>query len=99
MHLSDLKTKSPEDLLKLAEELSVENASSLKKQDLIYSILRKTASNKAAVYGDGVVETLPDGFAFLRSPQANYMPGPDDIYISPGQVRRLGVRTGDTIEG
>ncbi|UNM06554.1 MAG: transcription termination factor Rho [Holosporaceae bacterium] len=99
MHLSDLKTKSPEDLLKLAEELSVENASTLKKQDLIYSILRKTASNKAAVYGDGVVEVLPDGFAFLRSPQANYMPGPDDIYISPGQVRRLGVRTGDTVEG
>ncbi len=99
MHLSDLKTKSPEELLKLAEDLSVENASTLKKQDLIYSILRKTASNKTAVYGDGVVEVLPDGFAFLRSPQANYMPGPDDIYISPGQVRRLGVRTGDTVEG
>lgn len=99
MHLSDLKSKSPEELLKLAEELSVENASTLKKQDLIYSILRKTASNKTTVYGDGVVEVLPDGFAFLRSPQANYVPGPDDIYISPGQVRRLGVRTGDTVEG
>ena len=99
MHLSELKSKSPEDLLKLAEELNVENASTLKKQDLIYSVLRKTASNKTAVYGEGVVEVLPDGFAFLRSPKDNYMPGPDDIYVSPGQVRRLGVRTGDTVEG
>lgn len=99
MNLNDLKTKTPEQLLEQAEQLEIENASTLKKQDLIYAILKKTADNKTAVYGSGVVEILPDGFAFLRSPQANYLPGPDDIYISPSQVRRFGVRTGDTIEG
>ncbi|HCI48679.1 MAG: transcription termination factor Rho [Alphaproteobacteria bacterium RIFCSPLOWO2_01_FULL_45_8] len=99
MNLSDLKTQTPQRLLEQAEQLGVENASTLKKQDLIYAILKKTADNKTAIYGGGVVETLPDGFAFLRSPQSNYLPGPDDIYISPSQVRRFGVRTGDTIEG
>jgi transcription termination factor Rho len=99
MHLNDLKTKTPEQLLEQAEQLDIENASTLKKQDLIYAILKKMADNKTAIYGSGVVEILPDGFAFLRSPQANYLPGPDDIYISPSQVRRFGVRTGDTVEG
>lgn len=99
MNLNDLKKNTPQQLLETAEQLEVENASTLKKQDLIYAILKKTADNKTAIFGSGVVETLPDGFAFLRSPQANYLPGPDDIYISPSQVRRFGIRTGDTIEG
>lgn len=99
MHLNDLKIKTPEQLLEQAEQLNIENASTLKKQDLVYAILKKMADNKTAIYGSGVVEILPDGFAFLRSPQANYLPGPDDIYISPSQVRRFGVRTGDTVEG
>ncbi|MFN7662830.1 MAG: transcription termination factor Rho [Alphaproteobacteria bacterium] len=99
MNLNDLKAKNPQQLLELAEQLDIENASTMKKQDLVYALLKKSADNKAAIYGGGVVEILPDGFAFLRSPQANYLPGPDDIYISPSQVRRLGVRTGDTVEG
>jgi len=99
MNLSELRVKPPQELITLAEKMSIENSGTLKKQDLIYSILRKAAANKTTIYGGGVVETLPDGFAFLRSPLASYLAGPDDIYVSPGQVRRLGVRTGDTIEG
>ena len=99
MHLQDLKLKSPKELLTLAEGLEIENSSSLKKQELIFSILKKSAENKVSIFGEGVVEVLPDGFAFLRSPQANYMPGPDDIYISPSQVRKFSMRTGDTVEG
>jgi len=99
MHLAELKTKSPADLLAFAESLNIENASSLRKQDMMFAILKHLADNEQAIYGDGVLEILPDGFGFLRSPQANYLPGPDDIYVSPTQVRRFSLRTGDTVEG
>jgi transcription termination factor Rho len=99
MHLSDLKAKSPADLLSFAEELQVENASSLRKQDMMFAILKQLADNDQAIYGEGTLEILSDGFGFLRSPQANFLPGPDDIYVSPAQVRRFGLRTGDTVEG
>ncbi|MBX6376846.1 MAG: transcription termination factor Rho [Acetobacteraceae bacterium] len=99
MHLSELKAKSPSDLLSFAEDLQIENASSLRKQDMMFAILKQLAENDQAIHGDGTLEILPDGFGFLRSPQANYLPGPDDIYVSPAQVRRFGLRTGDTVEG
>jgi transcription termination factor Rho len=99
MHLAELKAKSPADLLSLAESLNVENASTLRKQDMMFAILKSLADNDQAIHGDGVLEILPDGFGFLRSYQANYLPGPDDIYVSPSQVRRFGLRTGDTVEG
>ena len=99
MHLVELKAKSPADLLSYAEELGVENASSLRKQELLFAILKTLADNDQAIYGEGTLEILPDGFGYLRSPEANYLPGPDDIYISPLQVRRFGLRTGDTVEG
>jgi transcription termination factor Rho len=99
MHLSELKSKSPADLLSFAESLQIENASSLRKQDMMFAILKQLAENEQAIYGEGTLEILPDGFGFLRSPQANYLPGPDDIYVSPAQVRRFGLRTGDTVEG
>ncbi|MBX3457659.1 MAG: transcription termination factor Rho [Candidatus Paracaedibacteraceae bacterium] len=99
MHLQELKRQSPADLLAKAEELEIENASSMRKQDLVFAILKKLAEKDVAIFGDGVVEILQDGFGFLRSPEANYLPGPDDIYVSPSQVRRYGLRTGDTIEG
>ena len=99
LNLSDLKAKSPKDLLAMAEELEIENASSLRKQDMMFAILKQLAENDVAIYGDGVLEVLQDGFGFLRSPEANYLPGPDDIYVSPSQVRRFGLRTGDTVEG
>ena len=99
MHLQELKTKTPKALLSLAEELEIENASSLRKQELMFAILKQLAENDQAIFGDGVLEVLPDGFAFLRSPEANYLPGPDDIYVSPNQVRRFALRTGDTVEG
>ena len=99
MHLSELKAKSPADLLAFAEELSVENASTLRKQDMMFAILKTLAENDQAIFGEGTLEILPDGFGYLRSPQANFLPGPDDIYISPAQVRRFALRTGDTVEG
>ena len=99
MHLQDLKSKSPADLLAYAEELSIENASTLRKQDMMYAILKQLAENDIAIYGRGVLETLADGFGFLRSPESNYLPGPDDIYVSPSQVRKFGLRNGDTVEG
>ena len=99
MHLQDLKNKSPADLLKYAEELEIENASTLRKQDILFSVLKRLAKNEVAIYGNGVLEVLSDGFGFLRAPEANYLPGPDDIYVSPNQVRRFGLRTGDTVEG
>jgi len=99
MNLQELKAKSPADLLAYAEELQIENASTLRKQDMMFAILKQLADNDTPIYGDGVLEILPDGFGFLRSPQANYLPGPDDIYVSPSQVRRFGLRTGDTVEG
>ncbi|MBX9701414.1 MAG: transcription termination factor Rho [Acetobacteraceae bacterium] len=99
MHLSELKAKSPAELLSFAEGLQIENASSLRKQDMMFAILKQLAENDQAIYGEGTLEILSDGFGFLRSPQANYLPGPDDIYVSPAQVRRFGLRTGDTVEG
>jgi transcription termination factor Rho len=99
MNLSELKKKTPADLLAQAEELQIENASSLRKQDMMFAILKQLADNEVAIFGGGVLEILSDGFGFLRSPEENYLPGPDDIYISPQQVRRFGLRTGDTVEG
>ena len=99
MKLKDLKVKPPAELLALAEELEVENASSLRKQDMMFAILKHLADDDQAIYGDGVLEILQDGFGFLRSPEANYLPGPDDIYVSPSQIRRFSLRTGDTVDG
>jgi transcription termination factor Rho len=99
MKLEDLKLKSPTELLSFAEEVEVENASTLRKQELMFAILKQLASKDVDITGTGVVETLQDGFGFLRSPDANYLPGPDDIYVSPSQIRRFGLRTGDTVEG
>jgi transcription termination factor Rho len=99
MNLKDLKKKTPADLLAFAEELEVENASSLRKQDMMFAILKHLAEDDIAIFGDGVLEVLQDGFGFLRSPEANYLPGPDDIYVSPSQIRRFSLRTGDTVEG
>ncbi|MSO92333.1 MAG: transcription termination factor Rho [Rhodospirillales bacterium] len=99
MNLNELKAKTPADLLAFAEELKIENASVLRKQDMMFAILKQLAENDIAIFGDGVLEILQDGFGFLRSPESNYLPGPDDIYVSPSQVRRFGLRTGDTVEG
>jgi transcription termination factor Rho len=99
MNLQELKRKSPAELLAFAEELQIENASSLRKQDMLFAILKQLAENDVPISGDGVLEVLSDGFGFLRSPEANYLAGPDDIYVSPSQVRRFGLRTGDTVEG
>jgi transcription termination factor Rho len=99
MHLAELKAKTPTDLLSLAESLQVENASSLRKQEMMFAILKNLAENDQAIHGEGTLEILPDGFGFLRSPQSNYLPGPDDIYVSPHQVRRFSLRTGDSVEG
>ena len=99
MNLQELKQKSPTDLLKFAEGLEIENASTLRKQDMLFVILKQMAENHTAIFGTGVLEVLQDGFGFLRAPEANYLPGPDDIYVSPSQVRRFGLRTGDTVEG
>ena len=99
MHLNDLKQKSPKDLLTEAEALGIEDASSMRKQDLMFAILKKVASDDNVIYGEGTIEVLQDGFGFLRSAQSNYLAGPDDIYVSPAQVKKFGLRTGDTIEG
>lgn len=99
MNLKELKQKTPADLLSYAEELEIENASTLRKQDIMFAILKQLAENDVSIFGDGVIEILQDGFGFLRSPEANYLPGPDDIYVSPSQIRRFALRTGDTVEG
>ncbi|MGQ3073263.1 MAG: transcription termination factor Rho, partial [Ferrovibrionaceae bacterium] len=99
MNLQELKAKSPTDLLSFAEELQVENASTLRRQDMMFAILKQLAERDVEITGQGVLEILQDGFGFLRSPEANYLPGPDDIYVSPSQIRRFGLRTGDTVEG
>ncbi len=99
MNLQELKCKTPAELLAFAEELQIENASTLRKQDMMFAILKQLAENDVPIFGDGVLEILQDGFGFLRSPESNYLPGPDDIYVSPSQVRRFGLRTGDTVEG
>jgi len=97
--LAELKAKSPKDLLSMAEELEIENASTMRKGDMMFSILKERAEDGAEISGDGVLEVLQDGFGFLRSPEANYLPGPDDIYVSPELIRQFSLRTGDTIEG
>ena len=99
MKLQDLKSKSPTDLLAFAEDLEIENASSMRKQDMLFAILKELAERNVEITGGGVLETLQDGFGFLRSPESNYLAGPDDIYVSPSQIRRFGLRTGDTVEG
>lgn len=99
MHLKDLKKKTPAELLAFAEELEIENASNFRKQELMFACLKQLANNDVAIFGEGVLEVLQDGFGFLRSPEANYLAGPDDIYVSPSQIRRFGLRTGDTVEG
>ena len=99
MHLQELKDKSPAELLAFAEELEVENASTLRTQDMMFAILKNLAENEVTIRGAGVLEVLSDGFGFLRAPESNYLAGPDDIYVSPSQVKRFGLRTGDTVEG
>jgi transcription termination factor Rho len=99
LKLSALKAKSPTELLGFAEEHEVENASTMRKQELMFAILKQLANREVDITGEGVVEVLSDGFGFLRSPDANYLPGPDDIYVSPSQIRRFSLRTGDTVEG
>ncbi len=99
LNLADLKAQSPKDLLALAEELEIENASTMRKGDMMFAILKERAEEEWVIGGDGVLEVLQDGFGFLRSPEANYLPGPDDIYVSPSQIRRYGLRTGDTVDG
>jgi transcription termination factor Rho len=99
MNLQDLKTRSPAELLAFAEELEIENCNSMRKQDMMFAILKRLAEQDVLISGAGVLEVLQDGFGFLRSPEENYLPGPDDIYVSPSQVRRFGLRTGDSLEG
>jgi transcription termination factor Rho len=99
MNLKELKEKKITDLLTIAKELGVEGASGLRKQDLIFAILNTTSAKNGAIFGEGVLEILPDGFGFLRAPDANYLPGPDDIYVSPSQIRRFNLKTGDTVSG
>jgi len=99
MNLSELKKKSMAELMDLATEFKVENPSGLTKQELIFSLLKTYAAQNGSIYGEGVLEILPDGFGFLRSPWYSYMPGPDDIYVSPSQIRRFGLRTGDVVSG
>ncbi len=99
LNLSELKTKTMQDLMELAEQYNLENASSMRKQELIFSLLQSCSSQNGAIYGDGVLEILPDGFGFLRSPLCSYMPGADDIYVSPSQIRRFSLRKGDIVSG
>ena len=97
--LHDLKEKKPQELLEYAEKVGVENPSALKKQNMLFAILKSLAEKNIIIEGGGVLETLQDGFGFLRSPESNYLPGPDDIYVSPSQVRKFNLRTGDNVEG
>jgi transcription termination factor Rho len=99
MLLKELKNKKAQELIDLAHDLGIENAGSLRKQDLIFIILQKMAERNEHIFADGVLECLPDGFGFLRAPEYNYLPGPDDVYVSPSQIRRFGLRTGDTVSG
>jgi transcription termination factor Rho len=99
MNLKELKEKRIGDLVQIGKELKLDGASGMRKQDLIFAILNATAEKNGAIFGEGVLEILPDGFGFLRAPDANYLPGPDDIYVSPSQIRRFNLRTGDTVSG
>ena len=99
LSLSELKSQSPASLLKFAEKIEIDNASTMRKGDMMFAILKEMAENGVEIYGDGVLEVVQDGFGFLRSTDANYLPGPDDIYVSPSQIKKLSLRTGDTVEG
>ena len=99
MKLQDLKAKTPAELVSFAEELEVENASTMRKQELMFGILKQLSARETDIVGEGVVEVLPDGFGFLRSPDASYMASTDDIYLSPSQIRRFNLHTGDAVEG
>ncbi|RZO89753.1 MAG: transcription termination factor Rho [alpha proteobacterium HIMB59] len=99
MHLNELKDKKPQELLDYAESLGIENASGLRKQEIYFSVLKKFAEKSEEIIGEGVLETMQDGFGFLRSADSNYLPGPDDIYVSPNQIKKYGLRKGDTLEG
>ena len=99
MHLAELKQKSIADLNEVAKDLKIEGAANLRKQELIFAILQAQTEKNGQIMGEGVLETLPDGFGFLRAPDSNYLPGPDDIYISPSQIRRFNLRTGDIVSG
>ncbi len=99
MHLKELKTKSIAELTNMARQYSIDGASGMRKQELIFQLLNAVANQNGVIYGDGVLEVLPDGFGFLRAPDYNYLPGPDDIYVSPSQIRRFGLRTGDIVSG
>jgi transcription termination factor Rho len=99
MYLAELKQKSIADLNEVARELKIEGAANLRKQELIFAILQAQTEKNGVIFGEGVLETLPDGFGFLRAPDSNYLPGPDDIYISPSQIRRFNLRTGDIVSG
>ena len=99
MEIAELKAMSISELTKLAKELNVNGISGLKKQDLIFKLLQAKTEKEGLIFGEGVLEILPDGFGFLRSPDYNYLPGPDDIYVSPSQIRRFNLRTGDTVSG
>jgi transcription termination factor Rho len=99
VHVNDLKAKTPQELTEFGEDLEIENAAGLRKQDLIFEILKAQTAKKGHIYAEGTLETLPDGFGFLRAPDQNYLAGPDDIYVSPSQIRRFNLRTGDTVLG
>ena len=99
MHLKELKQKKMTELIQVAKDADVQGAPNMRKQELIFAILQSMADADEAIYGEGVLETLPDGFGFLRAPDYNYLPGPDDIYVSPSQIRRFNLRTGDTVSG
>ena len=99
MHLQQLKIKKTHELLELAADHNIENAANMRRQDIMFSILKSVADKGSSIYGDGVIDILQDGFGFLRAPESNYLPGPDDIYVSPSQIRKFGLRNGDTVEG
>ena len=99
MNLQELKKRNPAELIIEAEKLGIENPSTLRKQEILFAILKKLAEKNEQITGQGVLELLPDGFGFLRAMESNYLPGPDDIYVSPSQIRRFALRTGDTVEG
>ena len=99
MNLEELKKKTPAELITEAEKLSIENPSTLRKQEILFAILKKLAEKNEQITGGGILEVLQDGFGFLRAKESNYLPGPDDIYVSPNQIRKFGLRTGDSVEG
>ncbi len=99
MHLKELKAKKTSEILAFAEELEIDQAANMRRQEMMFACLKKLATNEVPIFGDGVLETLQDGFGFLRAPESNYLAGPDDIYVSPSQIKKFGLRTGDTVEG